>query len=503
MFKKSTANRRRDTNQQAPNLEFVVDDLEDRKMLAADVDIVGGDSLRITGDNSSETVSVSMNDAGFVTVDGQSTGLTQLKNLSINLRGGNDNLIVSGSGSNALNVTGRTTIRLGSGSNRLEIGGQHNNLRVSGGRGADQVFASHQIRNATTNVSLRGGNDAFSFDTGMIEDAESIGRADLSNLLDALFSNQTISLPKFNLNLGGGNDLVSMSDVRGGQETSIRGSELDPQTAGLLFVGANVNGASGTDTLSPVQLTQAIVDTASDFGTRVRGFEAEADLSVNIAPNAVDDLFFIAEGGIVAKNVLANDTDPDGDVLELTNVNGFGADTQFDVVSAGGRTGSASFNASGAIIFNSGNSFNDLGLGESDSVTLTYTVSDGDLTSTATFTVEINGFNRAPFAVDDISNIAKFGTARVDVLANDFDTDGDDLELTTVNGFGTGVQFDVISAGGRLGSAFFSAAGEITFFAEEFGDLGPGQSDSVVLTYTVSDGNETSTATLTVGVIGF
>ena len=90
-------------------------------MLAADVELVdSGQSLRIKGSDESETVFVSTNSAGNVVVldDFGATildsGNGRLINLTINLDGGDDLLVIAGSGNNAAEVTGRTIIKLGS-----------------------------------------------------------------------------------------------------------------------------------------------------------------------------------------------------------------------------------------------------------------------------------------------------------------------------------------------------------------------------------------------------
>jgi hypothetical protein len=296
----------KNASRQDNTLEFDFDTLENRQMLAADVSVVGGDSLRITGDSADDTIAVSTNAGGTVTVNGISTGLTQLKNLSISTRGGNDTVTVNGSGANALQVTGRTTIRLGSsGANVLNIGGQHNTLRIVGGGQNDRVYATQQIRNAATNVSLKGGNDQFSFDVGMMTNAGDASRVDLARFIAGLSSGQP---PKFNVNLGGGNDLVSFSNAGSGQTTSIPTSELSRTDAEILFAGATVNGASGSDTFSPEQLTNTLVTNA--FGTAVRRFEVAADLSSDLLPNRLDasQVFNTANYSSIAADVASGQT---------------------------------------------------------------------------------------------------------------------------------------------------------------------------------------------------
>ncbi|WP_025054124.1 Ig-like domain-containing protein, partial [Sulfitobacter noctilucicola] len=102
-------------------------------------------------------------------------------------------------------------------------------------------------------------------------------------------------------------------------------------------------------------------------------------------------------------NVLANDSDPDGDTLTL--------------VSAESPDGEVSIDPDGEIVFTPTEDFN----GET---TITYTVTDpSGAESTGTVNVTVNPINDAPDAVDD-SDTTEFETAvTVDLLANDTDVD--------------------------------------------------------------------------------
>ncbi len=117
----------------------------------------------------------------------------------------------------------------------------------------------------------------------------------------------------------------------------------------------------------------------------------------------------------------------------------------------------------------------------------TYTVSDGTNTETATVTVVVGDdqANTAPVAADDAATTAT-GTSLVlsiaDLLANDSDADGDTLSLT---GF-------TQPAGGTLTD---NGNGTLTY-TPNAGFVG---SDS--FTYTVSDGTDTATATVSLNVV--
>ena len=89
----------------------------------------------------------------------------------------------------------------------------------------------------------------------------------------------------------------------------------------------------------------------------------------------------------------------------------------------------------------------------------------------------------APIANDDTATITRSQSVTFNVLANDTDPDGDDLDLATVNSpsSGTVVDFDLES-------------GAVTYQA-------PGTAGTYRFDYTVTDGSDgTDTATVTVTV---
>ena len=66
----------------------------------------------------------------------------------------------------------------------------------------------------------------------------------------------------------------------------------------------------------------------------------------------------------------------------------------------------------GVLTFDPGTSFNNLGEGEIDLVTLAYEISDGNGgTDTATATITVNGLNDAPVATDDAYTVPESGVS--------------------------------------------------------------------------------------------
>ena len=117
-------------------------------------------------------------------------------------------------------------------------------------------------------------------------------------------------------------------------------------------------------------------------------------------PDASDDVFSVGEAELVTADLLSNDSDPDGDIVTILSADGelLGADglATLQVTSAGGRQGSVFVAASGDLnfAFDPGNNFVDLNEGETDTLSVSYTVTDGSgATDTASVTVTVNGSN--------------------------------------------------------------------------------------------------------------
>ena len=133
--------------------------------------------------------------------------------------------------------------------------------------------------------------------------------------------------------------------------------------------------------------------------------EATSGGPPNTPPVARDDAFTTNEDTAIAgKNVLDDngggpDDDDDGDTLTASEVNGQAGDVgqAVNVVSAGGRTGQVTIAANGDFTFDPLGNFEDLGQGDSDTVTVDYTLSDGNNgTDTATVSITVDGVNDAP-----------------------------------------------------------------------------------------------------------
>lgn len=191
----------------------------------------------------------------------------------------------------------------------------------------------------------------------------------------------------------------------------------------------------------------------------------------NTAPVTQDDSAYIYAGDFISIDVLANDYDPEGDSLTVT-----------DVYSNYGY-GSVSVNSDNTISY----SENYYGYGTYQDI-ITYTVQDtfGNTTQASVY-VDIQGgyYNEAPIAYDEQTTTDEFTPVTVDVVANDYDPEGDYLTLEAGSVFVQTGDVESVTVDGNT----------ITVTPL----VGAGQQD-IVIGYSVSDGEYTSSANLTVNV---
>ena len=134
--------------------------------------------------------------------------------------------------------------------------------------------------------------------------------------------------------------------------------------------------------------------------------------SKNTAPTANNDSAKVKARNSVNIDVLANDTDKEGDTLTIKSV-------------ATPSKGSASIeNEKVKYTANNGTSGTD---------TFSYTISDGEKTASANITVTIQAqANHTPIANNDTNTTKQDNSIVLDVLANDTDSDGDNLTIKNV-----------------------------------------------------------------------
>ncbi|MDF0599064.1 Ig-like domain-containing protein, partial [Psychromarinibacter halotolerans] len=285
-----------------------------------------------------------------------------------------------------------------------------------------------------------------------------------------------------------GDGTVSLLIVRSG-DTSVEsdiltvsfadGSATDPEdyTSGL-FLPFNFAAGQTVTSVSVGITDDTVVEGTETFFLELRDFASNSVLAIGSAtiedddvlnqpPGTVDDGYVLRPGEVLTvaapDGLIANDTDDDGDALEVIN---------FDPAA----NGTLSVAADGSFVYWPNEGF--VGV-----ETLQYTVSDG--TDTAVGTVVLEVVNDAPTVVEDAYSIEAGQSLTVDavlgLLANDTDADGDGL-----------VVVDFQEA--ENGSVIVAADGSLSY-TPDVGFVG-----SETLQYSISDGFETSTGTYTIEV---
>ena len=185
----------------------------------------------------------------------------------------------------------------------------------------------------------------------------------------------------------------------------------------------------------------------------------------NHAPKAVDDSFGVRPGRSALLPVLANDSDPDGDVLTAAPQDNGGS--------------LAATKAQGGLALRM-----DIPENATGSYSVPYTADDGrGMSDSAVATVDVHGWdvNGAPNQITTPTlTVAEGASGSLDVLGHWLDPDGDDLYLVSAQGEGLDTK----------------VSNEGTVTVHELG-AGTGTRD---LTVTVSDGRETTSGVVKVDV---
>ncbi len=228
------------------------------------------------------------------------------------------------------------------------------------------------------------------------------------------------------------------------------------------FPGRAVSGAGDFNADGIDDLIMANPNGSSQSGNVYIVF-GQGDIDTNTNPPiAVDDAFTTAEETTVTGNVLANDSDPDGDLLTATLI-------------TRDSSGSLSLEKDGSFSYTPFNNFNGVG-------TFAYEVSDGTgRVDRAEVVIDVTPVNDAPVARDDSQNNV-VGATTINLLGNDSDVDGDDLSIESVTQ-------------GSNGTVDINSDGTVAYTPNA--DF----SGSDNFTYEVSDGELTDTATVSVDVV--
>ena len=253
-------------------------------------------------------------------------------------------------------------------------------------------------------------------------------------------------------------------------------SDGDGDPFSVLSHGAAANGTISIGADGAFEYTPNAGFAGNEFVTYVVSDgvgTATATLAIevqNVAPVAGDDIYSVQTGNtlviLAPAGVLANDGDPDGDLLS--------------VVSHGdAANGAISIDADGALNYTPNPGF-------VGAETISYTISDGTSTASGQLTINVTPpGNTPPVAVADSYTVHAGETltiaAAAGLLANDSDGDGDALSVLSFSAAANGT-LNVVTDG------------SFTYAPN------PGFTGTETITYTISDGTTTSSGTLTIEV---
>ena len=253
----------------------------------------------------------------------------------------------------------------------------------------------------------------------------------------------------------------------------------------------------------------------------------KADATGTIRPIGTPPVMRTTNAGL-----LLNDSDPEGDTLRITAVNGVAANVgkATAALSGGGSDGTFTIHADGAWSFNPGNAFNDLTRGEQRIARASYNVSDNQGNTARGFLlVTVEGINDAPTLVADRGATTEntrltvldgaTGTTRTlpdgkggtmtitenaDLLLNDSDPEGDDALSIAAGVIGrrpSSLSQDIPGSGGGL-FRIFGDGSYIFSPRDDFNDLAAGATRDTSIQYLVTDGTWYPVGSLTVTVTG-
>jgi|GEM_PF-1784776 len=270
------------------------------------------------------------------------------------------------------------------------------------------------------------------------------------------------------------------------------GLSIDPHTGiitGDIDPSASQGGSVGVYNITITATDPSGATTSQKFDWAIAN---PAPVAVGDSGAAIEDstLDISAQDG-----VLANDRDPDGDALTVSQVNGNA--TNVGAAIEGSHGGTFALNADGSYSFDPGSAFQHLGAGEKIYSSITYTVSDGEGgTSTAVLTVEITGANDAPILQAHGNQVLEDHAASGNVLIGAVDVDNDALTVTTVTLNGTTYAAGITAYMEGVGSILVKADGNYVFTPDANWNGNLPQ-----ITYTVTDGTVTTSSTLDIGVL--
>ncbi len=285
-------------------------------------------------------------------------------------------------------------------------------------------------------------------------------------------------------------DAMSIASVNG--STANVGQPIELASGASLTVNGDGTltytppaGFTGTDSFTFTASDGALVSNTALATILVTD---QAPVADNTAYSILHDSILTADG-VANPSLLDNDTDADGDTLQVASIDGIAADVGQTVTLASGA--SLTVQADGTFVYAPV-----AGFVGTDS--FTYVTTDR-LQNSGTATVTIDVTNQAPVASDDAyltlhdQLLNADGTNLSSLLANDTDADNDTLRIASVNGSAANVGQQITLASGA--SLTVQTDGTFTYVPLS------GYAGTDSFSYTVTDGAAASnSATVTINI---
>ena len=149
------------------------------------------------------------------------------------------------------------------------------------------------------------------------------------------------------------------------------GLVIDPMTGIISGTPAHDASQGGNDNFEGVYI---VTVTATDPDGEMVSTDVTFTIT-NLAPDAIDDSIVASEdgtaamGSVFADNGNGVDSDPDGDDLTVSEVNGVAGNVGMPI--AGSNGGLITIDANGDLVFDANGEFDDLDVGETETTTIT------------------------------------------------------------------------------------------------------------------------------------
>ncbi|WP_417820356.1 cadherin-like domain-containing protein [Terasakiella sp.] len=258
-------------------------------------------------------------------------------------------------------------------------------------------------------------------------------------------------------------------------------SDVDGDTLSVQNLSADggtlTDNGDGTWTFEPAEDFNGSIDLSYDVSdgttTTAAGGTIEVAAVNDAAVVSEDTSFAMNEDGTITiseDQLLANASDVDGDTLSVQNLSADG--------------GTLTDNGDGTWTFEPADDFN-------GSIDLSYDVSDGTTTTAAGGTIEVAAVNDGPTASADTASTLEDTPVTLDLTGNDSDIEGDDLNITQINGVDVSAG-DSVDVGN--GTVTLNEDGTVEFSADD------DYSGTESFSYTVSDGTNSASSSATVDV---